>query len=720
VSNSDPFYQDEFPAASYGTWRPRVEQELRGASFEKTLCHRLADGFEIQPLYSEETAPTGHDPARFPGVFPFTRGASLPRSGAGWWIGSEIADSDPAAARKALLGDLELGAELLWLRFGGPGGLAFSGSAAADALLEGVEPRFIKIVLDAGAEAPQVAMQLIGWARRAGIESETLHGCLGCDPLGTLAWAGRLPKGLAEAWREVAELAAFCAAEAPEMRAALVSTAVWHRAGATPAWEVGLGLAAGLETLRALERHGIEPSRAAHQILFAHELGSEIFLEIAKQRAMRTVWSKVVAASGAGEVAAADQRHVAISSSVAATRVDPWVNLLRTTAQTFAAAVGGADGLVIRPWDAPLGRPEAGARRFALTSQYVLAQESHLRAVADPAGGSWALESLTDGLARQAWSIAQDVEKRGGLAAAIESGYVKEKLAELAAIRRRDVARRKTQIVGVSVFPLLGEERPVRAAIEASGLGDEMSRSNETAENALSPRSSPRHDVPARPGPSPQSGALSGDGDWIPAFAGMTVGELRDSKDSGLSDTVEGSGSDFLGEPEGGTPSVMGSPPSPSAERGAGGRGPETAPPLEIYRPAEDFEELRLAAYAAQRRPKIFLAQIGDSEGSRARAEFCAGLFPAGGIEVLPGSVAFFAASGCRSAVLAASDEICAAQGADAARALKEAGCGWLLLAGRPGANEAELRAAGVDAFVFLGADVVEVLAEILRREQPR
>lgn len=626
MNKSDPFYRDEFPAASYGTWRPRVEQELRGASFEKTLCHRLADGFEIQPLYCEETAPTGHDPARFPGVFPFTRGAALPRSGAGWWIGSEIADPDPAAARRALLGDLELGAELLWLRFGAPGGLDWKSSDAADSLLAGVEPRYLKIVLEAGADASQVALQFLGWARRAGISSESLHGCLGCDPLGTLAATGRLSTGLAEAWREVGELAAFCAAEAPELRAALVSTAVWHRAGATPAWEVGLGLAAGLETLRSLEEHGIEPSRAAHQILFAHELGSEIFLEIAKQRAMRLVWSKVVAASGAGEVAAADQRHVAISSSVAATRVDPWVNLLRGAAQTFAAAIGGADGLVIRPWDAPLGRPETSARRFALTSQYVLAQESHLRAVADPAGGSWALESLTEGLARQAWSIAQEIEKRGGLAAAIISGYVKVKLSELAAIRRRDVARRKTQIVGVSVFPLLGEDRPVRAAQSQV--------------------------------PPPEVAAFGGE------FA--------------------------------------------------------TAPPLETFRAAEDFEELRLSADDAAVRPRIFLAQLGDEEASRARAEFCAGLFPAGGIEVVPGAITAFAASGCRSAVLAASDEIYVAQGPAAARELKHAGCGWLLLAGRPGDNEAEFRKAGVDGFVFMGADVVAVLAELLRREMPR
>ena len=473
-----------------------------------------------------------------------------------------------------------------------------------------------------------------------------------------------------------------------------MSTAVWHRAGATPAWEVGLGLAAGLETLRALEAHGLEPGKAAHQILFAHELGSEIFLEIAKQRAMRLVWSKVVAASGAGEVAAADQRHVAISSSVAATRVDPWVNLLRGTAQTFAAALGGADGLVIRPWDAPLGRPEGGARRFALTSQYVLAQESHLRAVADPAGGSWALESLTDGLARQAWAIAQDVEKRGGLAAAIVSGYVRGKLAELAATRRRDVARRKTQIVGVSVFPLLGEERPVRVQ-----PGD-----------TLPPT---RH--------SREGGNLSPATGYIGTEPTDLDPGLRRGDELGAVAVLQGS-SPSEGGPEGGTPSIIGSPPFPSAERGAGGRGPEpsTAPALEVYRPAEDFEALRLASDAATQRPRIFLAQMGDGEGSRARAEFCAGLFPAGGIEVVPGHVAAFAASGCRTAVLAGSDESYATQGPDAARALKAAGCGWLLLAGRPGDNEAELRQAGVDAFVFLGADVVAVLAEILRREEPR
>lgn len=667
MSDQDPLFLDDFPSADYGTWRPLVEAELGGASFEKALCHRLADGFEIEPLQTEDTVPTAADPARFPGVFPFTRGTDLPHRGASWFFGSEIADSDPDAARQALAGDLELGAELLWLRFGPPDGLAWRDAAAAGRLLDGVEPKFLRLVIDAGAGAAPAAALLFAWARQAAVPAGELRGCLGCDPLATLATTGSLPGGLEESWRQLAELAAYCLGEAPDLRAALVSTAAWHRAGATPAWELALGLAAGLETLRALEKYGIEPSRAAHQILFAHELGSEVFLEIAKLRAARLLWSKVVAASGAGEVAAADHQQLAISSAAAATRVDPWVNMLRTTAQTFAAALGGADGMVVRPWDAPLGRPEAAARRFALTSQYVLAQESHLRAVADPAGGSWSLESLTDGLARKAWSIAQEIEKGGGLAAAIGRGEVQARMAELAAARRQAVAQRKTAIVGASVFPLLGEERPARAA---------------------------RPPYPAAEG---ASGAAAGWSDFRARVDAAAAGAAWPA----------------LAAP---------------AEGGAGGEA-ATAPPLVAYRPAEEFENLRLAADGAAERPRLFVARLGpdrpgEKADSRARAEFAAGVLPVAGVEVVEGGEAFaddaalaaaFRASGCRAALLAASDDTYAARAESAARALEEAGCGWLLLAGRPGGNEERLRAAGIDAFVFLGADLVAVLAGLLR-----
>jgi len=658
MSTTNPLFLDEFPPADYETWRSGVEQELRGASFTKTLCHTLADGFEIQPLDCEATAPTAGDPAHFPGAFPFTRGNALPRRGMGWWLGSEIADPDAAAARAALEGDLALGAELLWLRVGAPDGLAWRDAGSVGELLAGVEPRYLRLVLDAGAGALPASSLFLAWARRSGVDLRELRGSLGIDPLGTLARTGRLAGSLDEAWGDLAELASYCLDEAPELRAALVSTACWHRAGATPAWELALGLCAGIETLRELEGRGLAPDQAANQIHFAHELGSEIFLEIAKLRAARLLWSKVLAASGAAQVAAG-QEHVAISSSVATTRVDPWVNLLRSTAQAFAAAVGGAEGLVLRPWDLPLGRPEAQARRFALTSQYVLAEESYLRRVADPAGGSWSLERLTDSLARQAWAIAQEIEGSGGLAVALAEGRVQSELAALAATRRKAVAQRKSQVVGTSSFPLLSESRPERAPFPPW----------------------PTEELPR----DPKRGLRSFRSRLAAAEEGATWHELAGSEAAAT-----------------------------------------TATPLEVFRPAEDFEALRLAADTAAAlgvRARIFFANLGQPAETRARAEFGAGLFPVAGIEVVEqGSfadaeslAAAFVASGCKVAVLNSTDEIYAASGAATAQALKAAGCTKLLLAGRPGELEATLRAAGVDAFVYLGADMVALLADLLR-----
>lgn len=648
-------FLDEFPPTNYETWRSGVEQELRGASFDKSLGHVLADGFAVQPLYCEENAPTAGDPASFPGGFPHTRGALLPRKGMGWAIGCEIADPDPQAARSALLADLELGAELIWLRVGGPAGLVWQDLGSVGVLLDGVEPQYLQLVLDAGEGALPAASLFLAWAKRQNRLRE-LRGSLGCDPLSTLAVHGRLPGSLAEAWAELAGLAGYCLKEAPELRAALVSTASWHRAGATPAYEIGLGLAAGLETLRAFESHGIAPEEGAGQILFAHELGSEIFLEIAKLRASRLVWSKVLAASGAGQVAAG-QQHLALASSVAATCVDPWVNLLRSTAQGFAAAIGGADGLVLRPWDAPLGRPEASGRRFAITSQYVLAEESHLRKVADPAGGSWALEALTDQLARQAWKVAQDIEKEGGLGATLAAGTVQRRLGELAAARRKSFAQRKSQIVGTSVFPLLEEERPHRATPPAAVAPSGQGKSFATVDARV---------------------AAAGDGSGWSELAPSRRGEAA------------------------------------------------VVVPLGTFRPADDFENLRLAAdLAALRgaRPKIFFANLGQPADTRARAEFCAGLFPVAGLQIVDvGSrekveelAAAFKESGCRVAVLNSTDELYGARGEAAAQALKAAGCERLCLAGRPGEREAALRTAGVDDFVYLGADVAELLSLLLR-----
>ena len=144
------------------------------------------------------------------------------------------------------------------------------------------------------------------------------------------------------------------------------------------------------------------------------------------------------------------------------TRRDPWVNMLRTTVACFAAGVGGADSVTVQPFDAALGLPDSFARRIARNTQSLLVEEGHLARVLDPAGGSWYVESLTDELARAAWEWFTEIERAGGLAAALDSGLVRDRIATAWDARAKRLATRAEAITGVSEFPNLTEKLPER------------------------------------------------------------------------------------------------------------------------------------------------------------------------------------------------------------------------------------------------------------------
>jgi methylmalonyl-CoA mutase len=156
------------------------------------------------------------------------------------------------------------------------------------------------------------------------------------------------------------------------------------------------------------------------------------------------------------------QRQHAVTSSVMTTRRDPWVNMLRTTVACFAAGVGGADVVTVQPFDAALGLPDAFSRRIARNTQNLLVEEGHLARVLDPAGGSWYVEALTDALAEAAWSWFTEIERAGGLAAALGSGLVRDRIAAAWDARAERLAHRTDAITGVSEFPNLTERLPER------------------------------------------------------------------------------------------------------------------------------------------------------------------------------------------------------------------------------------------------------------------
>jgi methylmalonyl-CoA mutase len=495
----------DFPDAGRGQWQHLVEgvlhksgaadasADVSGERAEAALRTALQDGLSVRPLYTAEDD-TAADPG-LPGFAPFVRGGRVQGSAVdGWEIRQPHADRDPVRANEAVLADLENGVNSLWLTLG-RGGLPV---ADLPGLLRGVYPELVSIVLDAGAEFPAAAQGLLALYAERGITAGDARANLGADPLGLLARTGRA-RDTARLLAAAAELAARCDRELPGVRALTVDATVYHDAGASAAQELGCALATGVGYLRELTAAGLSVGAAAGQLEFRWAATADQFLTIAKLRAARRLWARVCQVSGVPAERSAQRQH-AVTSAVMMTERDPWVNMLRTTLACMAAGVGGADAVSVLPFDAALGLPDAFARRIARNTQSVLLEESHLGRVIDPAGGSWYVEQLTDELAHAGWDWFQQVERAGGQRAALESGLVRERIAETWARREDDLAHRREPVTGVSEFPNLAERLPVREPFPADPLPAE----------APPAEALPAEPFPADPLPVPdrQSGGL--------------------------------------------------------------------------------------------------------------------------------------------------------------------------------------------------------------------
>lgn len=611
---------DAFEPVSAEAWRARVERDLKGAPFDKRLVTRLLEGISLPPLVTRQDHPTSQDPSGLPGAAPFTRG-SHPVGDAGWDIRQAFAHPSPTATATEIKRDLSRGVTSVHLVVDGGGrgqGVRVTGPEDLATTLDGVDLASVPLSLDAGVAGPAVATAALGLGMQ--------RGDLGLDPIGTLASTGTLPGHLDGALAEGATLALGLTGD--DLRAASVDTRAWHAAGASEDLDLAIAASTGIAWLRAMETAGLPPDAASSRIGFRIALGCDFLMGIAKLRALRSVWGRVMAACGA--TAGPSHVHTFAARRVLTAR-DPWVNILRVTAATFAGAVGGADAITATPWDARLGLPDADSRRLARNTQLMLALESHLGHPVDAAGGSWALESLTEQLASRAWNALQALEAAGGLGTIEGIRAARERLPPLVAARERDVAMRKMGIVGVNAFPNLGESPPVRV-----GPPDSQA------------------DAPT---------------------AGVTVEPL------------------------------------------------EPAPLAAGWEALRDASEAHGTTTGAP--PQVFLANLGALAVHKARATWITNLLNAGGVHCVDAgglddaqaAAAAFADSGCRQAVICTSDARVATHAADTAQALRQAGATRVMLAGRPGANEAELMAAGVDAFLFLGANAQALVEDVLRSE---
>ncbi|ORB86859.1 methylmalonyl-CoA mutase small subunit [Mycobacterium kansasii] len=420
---------------------------------ERLLDTPTYDGFAIRALY---TAFDELPEPSLPGQWPYVRGGDALRDvNSGWKVAESFPPplaTTPDDANAALLGALGEGVSALLIR-AGAGGVA---PQELGKLLAGVYLHLAPVILDAGADYPAACDAVLALVAELDADQRaTMAIDLGGDPL-TASFSGRP----APAVEDVVAVATRVAAT-KGVRAITVDGPAFHNRGATAAWELAGTVAAAVAYLRLLTESGLPVGKALRQISLRLAADDDQFMTLAKMRAVRQLWARVADVAGDPDGGAVTVH--AETSLPMMTQRDPWVNMLRCTLAAFGAGVGGADTVLVQPFDVAIpggfpGTPHSFARRIARNTQLLLLEESHVGRVLDPAGGSWFVEDLTEQLAQRAWQHFQSIEAHGGFVAAHD--YLAGRIAELAARRTDDIAHRRLAITGVNEFPNL-EEPPL-------------------------------------------------------------------------------------------------------------------------------------------------------------------------------------------------------------------------------------------------------------------
>jgi len=462
----------DFASATYDDWRKLVDGVLKGAPFEK-LVGRTYDGLRIEPIYRR-----AHDALPIAG-----RPAAKP-----WQIMQRIDHPDAAAANAQALEDLENGATGLEIEFaGGPGARGFG---VIDAAPETLKRLFDGIMFDAGIS---IALNPVLGRENAGANLADLLKEKQVDPakldirfnyqaLSTMAVRGTC----AASWSELEKAFARTVGDLMDRGFAgpfaLTDGRAVHDAGGSEVQELAFALALALAYLRALEAGGIALERARAAISFRLSADADQFLTLAKFRALRLLWARIEAACGL------EPKPVFIAAETAwrmLTQRDPYVNMLRATMATFSAGLGGANSITVLPHTLALGLPDPFARRVARNTQLILLEESNLAKVSDPAAGSGGIETLTQQLCEAAWQLFQEIERAGGVFAALEQNLIQHKVAATRTAREANIARRKDALTGASEFPYLAEARP--AVLDAKPIKAAPESEAKLGFDALSP-----------------------------------------------------------------------------------------------------------------------------------------------------------------------------------------------------------------------------------------
>ncbi len=437
---------NEFPPVSVEQWEEKIRMDLKGANYAKTLIWETPEGFPVKPYYTSEDLDGLDYLKTLPGEFPFIRGYK--NGGNHWLIRQDIPSTKVGTANKKALDAIRHGAQAI-----GFNAREITNHQQIRELLNGIDLTKVAIHFFGSLSYPLTAELWLYEIDRLGVDPSLIKGSINFDPLSYLLTHGDFYISLANNLDESEYLVKNMQKKLPQIKVINVNGYLFQDAGSTLVQELAFALASGNEYLARLTERGVSPDTIASRIGFTFALGSNYFLEIAKLRAARLLWSRIVEQYHPKDLSSCRMHIHCVTAQWNKTIFDPYINMLRTTTEGISGVLGNADSISILPFDIPYQDSEPFGDRIARNQQLIFKEESYLDKVVDPAAGAYFIENLTDSIASHAWRLFQEVEERGGMIESIKQNCIQDAVAKSRLQKESDFARRKLLLLGTNQYP---------------------------------------------------------------------------------------------------------------------------------------------------------------------------------------------------------------------------------------------------------------------------
>jgi methylmalonyl-CoA mutase len=439
----------EFPPVNTEQWEEVILKDLKGADYQKKLVWRTDEGFQVRPYYRADNLETLDYLEALPNQFPYTRGFKTKDNH--WNIVQEITEKDPVKANLIATKSLMKGANTVSFCTKN-----VNSYQDLSLLLQNIDLEKNAVQFRCAISYIELMKWFTQYIDELKFDKTKIAGAIDFDAIIYALKKGKFYKDKETDLQEVIELFTLTS-KLPLFKIINVNGLAMHNAGATIVQELGYALSIANEYLAFATEKRIASEKIASKMQFTLSVGSNYFMEIAKLRAVRLLWTTLIEQY---KPACDSAYHIVlntVASSWNKTLYDPYVNLLRSTTEAMSAALGGADSIALKTFDVAYKQEDEFSSRINRNTQIILKEESYFDKVVDPAAGSYYIENLTNSIIEHAWNLFRKTEIDGGFISLIKNGKIKSEIEKSAQKRDMDIATRKYVLLGTNQYPNLNE-----------------------------------------------------------------------------------------------------------------------------------------------------------------------------------------------------------------------------------------------------------------------